>query len=136
MKPNTRSRSVSCLRNGTLALLGVTEVGFTELGVVKRVATLMATSLRDVGVENLEARVNDEFPCGRCIVTEAPYNANYKTIVVFQQRFEGRIKNLKGFLKSLRNRLQLAIDNAALDSLPKSKEDALALAQEFAGRLS
>jgi len=112
MNPRTRRPllSVPCA-SGTLTLFGVTG----------QVATLVVTDLHVSSIERLARQLKLEFAASSCIVTESFYDAPGTATIIVEQRFDGKIRNPRRFLGSVRRRIRHAIKRA--------KEEPLAVLQ-------
>lgn len=99
MKPNTQ-RSIPCDQIGTLSL-----VGFAD-----QVATFVAIDLHILEPAVLQKHMeNSGFKF--IVVTDSVGGAK-KTTIVFSRSVAGELRNPKGLLKSVRNKLHKAINDA------------------------
>jgi len=72
-------------------------------------ATMVVSGLRIECFAEFRDQMMMEFAMGNCIVT-SPLAKRGTTVAYFQQRFGGkRIKDIRNFLKAIRNRLHSAL---------------------------
>jgi len=102
MKPDKISLSqlsLHCRHNGKLRVCGVS----------RNMATMVVSGLRIECFAEFCEQMNMEFSIGNCIVT-SPLSKRGTTVAYFQHRFSGkRIKDIRNFLKAMRNRLHTAL---------------------------
>jgi hypothetical protein len=86
----------------------------TIVGRMGNLITLIASDILVLGLDKLQARVEYEFPTGKCLVTNG---ANNLAIIIFQHRVSKNSNCVAQLLGSLKRRLQLAIKRADEETL-------------------
>jgi hypothetical protein len=91
--------ALHCRNNGKLRICGIS----------RNMATIVVSGLEIDFFVEFEEQIRAEFAMSCCIVT-SPLSRRGTTVAYFQRRFSGkRIKDVRNFLKSIRNRLHNAL---------------------------